>query len=154
MISPVANSGGENRNFPRARHFRRAYNARSEYCRRYRRKRRIGMILRLEGVLFLWQNSLLRRIFSLFRLRRRFPTNALNWRAVRPQEARRRRPVSRNSLFLSLLPANPAAHVSGLAGPPYPIASSSPIIRSITERPMLQNAGSRASRPKGFRSSA
>jgi hypothetical protein len=37
---------------------------------------------------------------------------------------------------------------------PYPIASSSPIIRSITERPMLQKAGSRASRPKGFRSSS
>ena len=36
----------------------------------------------------------------------------------------------------------------------YPIASSSPIIRSITERPMLQKAGSRASRPNGASSSA
>jgi hypothetical protein len=41
---------------------------------------------------------------------------------------------------------------AGRRRPPYPIASSSPIIRSITERPMLQNAGSRASRPKGARS--
>ena len=36
---------------------------------------------------------------------------------------------------------------------PYPIASSSPIMRSITARPMLQNAGSRASRPNGASSS-
>ncbi len=52
--------------------------------------------------------ALLRRILPLFRPQRWFPLSALNLQAFRPREARRRRPVWRNPLFLPLLPANPA----------------------------------------------
>ena len=38
---------------------------------------------------------------------------------------------------------------TSITTPRYPIASSSPIMRSITERPIFQKPGSFASRPKG-----
>jgi hypothetical protein len=48
----------------------------------------------------------------------------------------------------------PAQFRRSPAARPYPIASSSSIIRAITDSPMLQNAESFASSPKGFSSSS
>jgi hypothetical protein len=62
------------------------------------------------------------------------------------------KPVAAGNLNLILMPSEGALKASS-SHPCCSIASSSPISRSIIERPICQKAGSRASRPNGARSS-